>query len=368
MFKKQNDTSWLMGSDCIPAFWKQLLHSDVKNILVTGAGGGFDFVHSMLLYPTLMKAGKKVVFGSYSFGDPDKIQGGPSNHELNYLPTGHRNERAGTGTVKLVDATCMHDPKYCPEVGLCRFLDEHFSAQQPHHCYAYYARDFTVPMLTALYSTLIEKHKIDAIVCVDGGSDSLMAGDEAGLGDPIEDAVSVTTIAGLNNPRLKVKLLITIGVGCDRFNYVSDGATLRAMAELRARGGFLGSIAMEPTSAGIKLYSSCIDYLQQSASFRSVISNSILESANGSYGDEYVPKSLRGRIIPGELFLWPLMSELFAFDPNAIVERSLYCTAIAQCQTVGQCYQVLQEIRSQLEAEGKLRAEERLPLVSSYSL
>jgi len=133
------------------------------------------------------------------------------------------------------------------------------------------------------------------------------------------------------------------------------------MAELRARGGFLGSMAMEPSSSGVKFYSDCIEYLQRTALFRSVISNSIVESSKGAYGSEIVPKPLQGRVQPGELFLWPLMSELFAFDPVVMVERSLYCQAIADCQTVKECYQVLQKTREELRTEGKLRRVEKLP-------
>lgn len=36
-------------------------------------GGGFDFVHSMLLYPSLRKMKKNVFFLSYSFGVMNKI-------------------------------------------------------------------------------------------------------------------------------------------------------------------------------------------------------------------------------------------------------------------------------------------------------
>ena len=93
----------------------------------------------------------------------------------------------------------------------------------PHSIYAYYARAFSVPMLRQLYEQLIQAHAIDAIVIVNGGSDSLMAGDEEGLGDPIEDAVSVATVASLD-PRL-LKILVSIGLGTDRYNHVSDAAS-----------------------------------------------------------------------------------------------------------------------------------------------
>lgn len=214
-------------------------------------------------------------------------------------------------------------------------------------------------MLTELYMTFIQRHNVDAIVCMDGGSDSLMAGDESGLGDPIEDAVTVTTVARL--PHLKEKILIAIGAECDRFNSVSDGATCRGMAELRARGGFSGSMAIEPTSSGLRFYGDCIDYMQRHASFRSVVSNSIVESARGSYGSETVTEPLRGRVQPDELFLWPPMSELFAFLPEAIVERRLFCNSIVDCYTVDQCYQILRQIRAKLEKERRLRPVERFP-------
>jgi len=52
----------------------QKLESDeVQTILLTGCGGGFDFVHGMLLYPELRRLGKNVIIGSFSFGSPANI-------------------------------------------------------------------------------------------------------------------------------------------------------------------------------------------------------------------------------------------------------------------------------------------------------
>ena len=87
----------------------------------------------------------------------------------------------------------------------------------------------------SLYSQLVREHRVDAILVLDGGSDSLMAGDEEGLGDPVEDAVSLAAVAALDEPRLALRALIVIGLGADRFNDVSDAASLRAIAELTAR-------------------------------------------------------------------------------------------------------------------------------------
>lgn len=331
-------------SDCIPGFWRRLLSPDVKTVLLVGAGGGFDFVHGMLLYPALVQAGKKVVIGSYSFGDPNKIKGGVTFSDR--------------PKIKLVDAGCVPDPRYGPEVGLCQFLDQHYTKTRPNKCYTYYARSFTVPLLTEFYSRLVDEHQINAVVCIDGGSDSLMAGDESGLGDPIEDAVTVAAVTQLQRPCLKEKVLVAVGFGCDRFNGVTDAATLRAISELRASGGFLGSMALERGGVGMKFYTECVRYLEKKAHFRSVIANSIVESANGAFGSDSVPRSLQRRVRPGELFLWPLMAELFAFDPSAIASRSLLCPLLVPCQTVGQCHQALHQLRDRLSREGKLRPAE----------
>ena len=135
---------------------------------------------------------------------------------------------------KRVTGASQPDPYYGPEVHVCSYLDSLDPASAPHFIYAYYARAFSVPLLRQLYEQLIHAHAIDAIVIVDGGSDSLMAGDEEGLGDPIEDAVSVTAVASLD-PRI-VKILVSIGLGTDRYNHVSDAASLRAIAELTQVG------------------------------------------------------------------------------------------------------------------------------------
>ena len=36
------------------------------------------------------------------------------------------------------------------------------------------------------YQTIVDQHKIDTIILVDGGTDSLMTGNESGLGTPTE--------------------------------------------------------------------------------------------------------------------------------------------------------------------------------------
>lgn len=340
-----NDNPKISESRLMPTFLRQLADPTIKTVLLCGCGGGFDFVHSLLLYAELKRWGKQVVIGSYSFGDPNKIGNAP----VVFDDTGVIARRVGAASIP-------HE-RYAPEVHVCSFLDASYPASAPHFAYAYYARDFTVPLLTRLYRQLIEEHSIDAIVLVDGGSDSLMVGDEEGLGDPIEDAVSVATVASLTD--LRARILISVGLGADRFNHVSDAASLRAIAELTQRGGFLGAVGLEPASAGADIYRKCLEHIYQRQGFRSVLAGTIAAAIDGWYGREQVPPELEQRVQPGQLFLWPLMAVLWAFDVESVARRSRIVEWIRDCQTVPDCHAALRDGRMSLGAN--LRIVENLP-------
>ncbi len=329
-----------------PTFLRRLADPTIRTVLLAGCGGGFDFVHSLLLYPELRRLGKQVVLGSYSFGDPGRIRGpAPVVFEQ------------GAALVKRVTAACQPDPHYGPEVHVCSFLDQRFPTSAPHWAYAYYARAFTVPVLRRFYAQVVAEHGVDAVVLVDGGSDSLMRGDEAGLGDPVEDCVSVAAVTALEG--VQAKLLVSAGLGCDRFNQVSDRATLRAVAELTAAGGFLGALALEPGNVAFRFYRACLDHIYERQSFRSVLAGAIVSAGEGHFGSDSVPERLTSRVHPGQLFLWPLMATLWAFDVEAVAQRSLMATWIAEQPTPRACLLAIARGRAELESE--LRDVEELP-------
>jgi hypothetical protein len=330
----------------LPPFLKKLADPSVKTVMLCGCGGGFDFVHSLLLYPELKRLGKSVVIGSYSFGNPHKITG---DTETVF-------DRGGA-LAKRVTGASRPDPHYGPEVHVCSYLDSTYADSAPHFVYAYYARAFSVPLLRQLYEQLIHVHAIDAIVIVDGGSDSLMAGDEEGLGDPIEDAVSVTAVASLD-PKI-VKVLVSVGLGTDRYNHVSDAASLRAIAELTQMGAFLGAVSLEPSNPGYRFYRDCLEHIYRCQGFRSVLAGTIASAIEGWFGRDVVPPLIGGRVKKGELFLWPLMAILWAFDVNCVANRSLIAKWISECPSVRECTDAFLAGRQKLGAG--MRAVENLP-------
>jgi len=330
----------------LPTFLARLADPAIQNVLVCGCGGGFDFLQGVTLLPELERLGKRVILGSYSFGEPERIDDAPVVYT------------AETGAVvKRVLGHSTPPSDYGPEVHLASFLDQERPGSAPHFVYAYYARAFTVPALRAFYGELVRRHSIDAVILVDGGSDSLMCGDEEGLGDPIEDAVSVGAVATLEGPKLK--LLCSIGLGADRFNGVSDAASLRAIAELTEVGGFLGAVSLEPTSPGFRFYKRCVEHVYTNQTFRSALTGFILSAAEGHFGGEHVPPALKSRVSPGRFFVWPLMAMIWAFDVEAVARRSKIVGWIGDCTTVRDCHLALRRGRAML-AEGP-RAVENLP-------
>lgn len=329
-----------------PRFLVRLADPSIATVLLAGCGGGFDFVHAAALYPDLVRLGKRVVWVSNSFGDPARL-GGEAPVVF---------ERDGA-VVKQVTARSLPDPHYGPEVHLAGFLDERFPARAPHAILACNARRFTVPTLRAFYRELAREQQVDAAVIVDGGSDSLMRGDEEGLGDPVEDAVSVAAVAELHE--LRERILITVGLGCDRYNQVSDAASLRAIAELTAAGGFLGAAALHQGSPAFAFYRDALDHLDARQPFRSVLSGAVISAGEGRYGREEVPPRLRRRVREGELFLWPLMSMLWGFEVGAVAARSLTGGWIREQTTVFGCHAALFEGRRALGPA--LREVEELP-------
>lgn len=124
-------------------------------------------------------------------------------------------------------------------------------------------------------------------------------------------------------------------------------------------GGFLGAVSLEPSGDGPCLYGSCLDHIYERQGFRSVLAGTITSAVDGYFGMEQVPPILRGRVEPGQLYLWPLMAVLWAFDVETVVRRSIISDWIRECQTVVECYQALTTGRAQLGQ--RLRSVEDFP-------
>lgn len=102
--------------------------------------------------------------------------------------------------------------------------------EEEHFIYSMSATYYNIKMLKELYEKIINDNEIDAIITIDGGSDSLMKGNEFSLGSIVEDSVTISSISNIKLIRIKQKILGCIGIGCDRFHGVSDAATFRTIS------------------------------------------------------------------------------------------------------------------------------------------
>ncbi len=339
----------MYNTELSPTFYERLKNEDLKNILIAGCGGGYDFLHGMLLYHQLLELGKKIIIHSFSFTNIDSIK---ENYENIY--------NSGKAVVKKVNSKSISELTYCPEIHLCDFLDKEYKDGQKHEVYASNARQFTVPQLTDFYKNLVEKENIDAILLIDGGSDSLMKGDEEGLGDPIEDAVSLCAISQLN---IKEKILINIGLGCDRFNHVSDASSLRAISEAIEANAYLGAFHFYKGTKGFEFYKFCIDYISDKQNWHSIVSESIISASQGFFGSKEVPKRLQSRA-NDQVYLWPLMSIMWTHDLDFFAGRSLICEWIKNEKSTLECHLALERGRHRIE--NKIREVENLPKHEEY--
>lgn len=111
--------------------------------------------------------------------------------------------------------------------------------------------------------------------------------DDGAARDPIEDAVSLGTVASLG-PDL-VRILVSVGLGTDRYNHVSNASSLRAIAELTHLGGFLGSVSLEPSGPCFRFYRDCLEHIYRAQGFRSVLAGTIASAIQGWFGRDVVP-------------------------------------------------------------------------------
>ncbi|MEO1174121.1 MAG: DUF1152 domain-containing protein, partial [Myxococcota bacterium] len=178
-----------------------------RRVLIAGAGGGFDVFSGLPLFFSLRNRGVDVFLANYSFTALAETDAHPRENELY--------EVKGSSTSPL---------PYFPEKHLAAFLEERDYARP-----IYAIEKLGLEQLTAAYAELVESLGINTIVIVDGGTDSLMRGDEVSLGTPAED---IATLLAAEATGLENQLLVCLGFGIDRYHGICHADFLEAVSEL----------------------------------------------------------------------------------------------------------------------------------------
>ena len=308
-------------------FLKRL--EQAKRILIAGCGGGFDVFAGVPLARHLWSAGKEVVFANYSFTDLSRCGG----------------ERL-TPTTWRVDLQSQDLP-YFPE----RWLGEWLLARgQPSPIYAF-AKSGARQLIDS-YRLIAERHEIDLVVLVDGGTDSVLFGDEPGLGTVVEDAMSIVAACSAMNGRV---LLAAIGFGIDHYHGVSHYAFLENVARLIRGAGFLGAFSLVLDTPEANAFVDLVDYANgRQPLHKSIVCNSIASALRGEFGDYHATDRTSG----SELFINPLMTQYWTFEASRIVQHMVYASELADTDRIESARMIIERWRDTSEA----RPRRRLPL------
>ncbi len=297
-----------------PPFIKQL--KGCKNVLLVGAGGGFDIFMGLPLFFALLDAGINVHLANLSFSFR---HGEISGKRLNE-------------NVVEVTAGSKGNEYYFPEGHLARWLSRK-RLDRPIYC----IRPTSLPELVQSYKLLQQHLQFDMMVLMDGGVDSLMRGDESSIGSPVEDVMSLAAALQID----VASQLICLGLGAE--TDLCHLYALETVAHLIKSKAFLGGLMLSPEMPEVQKFAEASEYVfLEMRGYESVICSSILSALEGYFGDYHRTR----RTIGTELWISPLMLLYMAFDVSKVASNILYFDDLAACKTIGQVHAVISEFRS----------------------
>ncbi|MGB1286261.1 MAG: DUF1152 domain-containing protein [Aggregatilineales bacterium] len=304
---------------------------DSDNILIAGAGGGFDIFCGLPIYFTLREMDKTVHLANYSFSTLPLIQR-ISDPEI-----------LVEGTLIGTRGDVRTHIGYSPE----SYLTEWFMNVRDEEVPVWTFQKVGVKLLHQLYIKLINHLNIDAIIMIDGGVDSLMIGDEEGAGTLLEDTVSLTAVSQLDVP---VKILACLGFGAEL--EVSHHNALMNMAALIKAGAFLGSCALTKQMPVYTQYESACRYVwEQPEHHKSHINMRVVSATQGETGNHHMYHDYR----PLEVYVSPLMSLYWFFDADAVNARSLLAPHLKDTVDIQDAWNITMKLRSKKNAINKLQ-------------
>lgn len=292
-----------------------------KNVLIAGCGGGFDVFVGMPLATHLMNQGVSVIFANLSFSNLQE-----------------------SGAIQVNPVTWLIDMKakelpYFPE----KWLAEWLSKKNLFNPIYAFSKTGVRPLQDA-FAQINHEHSIDLVILVDGGTDSLIFGDEPGLGTVVEDAISILAACQAAGDRT---LLAAIGFGVDHFHGVSHHSYLENVAKMIRADGYLGSFSINRQTPEADAFLDLVDHAnRRQPKHRSIVCNSIASAIRGEFGNYQAT----GRTNETELFINPLMSQYWTFEAQCIVSNMHFAASLMKTENFPDASAVIESIRDQLSS------------------
>ncbi len=302
-----------------------------KNVLVAGMGGGFDVFCGLPVYFELKARGVQVHLANLSFT------------QLRWAKNAVRIDPTLGDTLVGVSAQTKSVLLYFPELHLARYLASESS--EPDAIVWCMETQGAQPLFAA-YQSLVEHLKIDGIVLIDGGVDSLMRGDEAEMGTVLEDAFSLSAVSRLEG--LTTRVLACVGMGAEL--EVTHAHVFENIAALTQAGAFLGTCSLAPQMEAAGFYEKAVLHaFAQRGQDPSVINSSLVSSVRGDYGNVHLTARTEG----SRLWISPLMSVFWFFDLAAVAERNFFLPALHKSQSFKEGLAAIAQARSMVPIRPK---------------
>jgi hypothetical protein len=310
-------------------FFKEL--ENAKTVLIAGAGGGFDVFCGLPLYFWLKQAGKSVHLANLSFTNFD-----------------FSNAKRPIPSLVRVGPDTGGSAMYFPEVHLAKWLSERFGET------SVFAIDRGgVKPVEAAYEWMVQTLHPDALILIDGGTDSLMRGDEIGLGTPQEDMASLYAANAVEG--VQQKYLVCLGFGIDAFHGVCHAHFLENAAALIANEGHVGTWSLMYEMEEFRLYREACDFVMaRMPRHPSIVNSSIISAVMGGFGDQHATKRTEG----SELFINPLMALYWAFRVEHVARRNLMLDLIGGTNTYQELSMAIEAFHATVP---KMRAWKDIP-------
>lgn len=282
---------------------------DASSVLLAGAGGGFDVYAGLPIAVALARTGRRVHLANLTF---------------TYL--GGTDAPFVAPHVARVHPDVTGEPGYFPERTLARFLSAHPELGIAPEVLTFHK--VGVRPLRAAYEHVLKETGVDTLIIVDGGTDLLMRGDEAGLGTPEEDMATLAAVAPLSVAR---KLALCVGFGIDAYHGVCHAQFLENVARIDRGGGYLGAFSIARGSPeGAAFLAAVADAQAATPGRPSIVNGSIAAALEGRFGDV----RFTDRTASSELFINPLMTLYFAFELSAVAREHLYLSQLEGAETI----------------------------------
>jgi hypothetical protein len=280
--------------------------SNCNNILIAGMGGGFDVFCGLPIYFELINRGKKVHLANFSFSDITSLRDGV---QLTPSLVGVSSDLKDIGI-------------YFPE----KYLSEWFREQQNSEIIIWCFQKTGVRPLFNNSHMLLDHLSIDGILLIDGGVDSLIQGDEKGVGTVVEDAISLYVVNEMDH--IPVRILATVAFGAEK--NISYNQIFENIALLTKAGAFQGVCALTPQMESYQSFENAVLFVQQQRGQEpSVINSSLISAVRGEFGNYHLTAKTKG----SRLWISPLMTLYWFFDLPMVASHNKFLNFLKDTET-----------------------------------